>query len=430
MDSKQLSSGIHLMAKPSGASCNLQCQYCFYLEKQLLYANATPTPPRMGDQVLEAYIKQSILCNCNNPAGILFTWQGGEPTLMGLDFFRRALSLEKKYAEERPICNSFQTNGTLLDDEWCAWFAENRFLVGLSLDGGEAIHNRYRVGTDGRPSFEQTLRALKLLQKHGVEYNVLASVAHHTAAFALEVYRFFKQQGVEFIQFSPIVERLPDPWAQNLGLKFAAPPRLDRSKKTSTPTTTESVESKAYGDFLISIFEEWVRHDVGKIFVMNFEWTLFNCIGGDGAICYLSKECGNALIVEHNGDLYSCDHFVYPQYKLGNILSDDVQKLVNSPKHQEWGRRKESMLPKRCKECEVLFICRGGCPKDRLSDGLNYLCSGYKAFYNHTAKYMKAFQQLMKYNLPLENIMRAIGQPLVIPASPATQNQEVVLWIK
>ncbi len=411
--------GIHLMAKPAGPACNLRCQYCFYVEKEALFPESEKF--RMSTEVLEAYVRSTVLANRDSPAGILFTWQGGEPTLMGLDFFRQALALQTKYAQGKPFQNTLQTNGTLLDEEWCAFLSKNRFLVGLSLDGPEFVHDQYRRDAAGRGTFQTVMKALKLLRKHGVEFNVLASVARETAYHPLEVYRFFKEQGVQFIQFLPIVERMPDSTACRLGLKLGMPPSLNELE--SAEVTPWTVEPEALGDFYNTIFDEWVRQDVGKVYVMNFEWTLHAWMGGEGPVCYLNRKCGNCAIVEHNGDIYSCDHFVYPEYKLGNVVCDDARTLIHSQKQREWGLRKETMLPEQCKDCEVGFICRGGCPKHRFQEayygepGLNYLCAGYKKFYLHTRKYLKAMAKLIELGLPCETIMQAIDHPVMIPSS-------------
>lgn len=410
--------GIHLMAKPAGPACNLRCDYCFYVEKEALFSEDQKF--RMSEEVLEAYVRNTVLADRDSPAGILFTWQGGEPTLMGLDFFETAIALQKKYAKDKPFQNTLQTNGTLLNNEWCSFLAKHKFLVGLSLDGPEFVHDRYRRDATGRGTFQTVMRALKLLQKHGVEYNILASVARETAKHSLEIYHFFKKQGIQYIQFQPIVERVPDGAACQLGLKLAVPPSLNEEE--STDVTPWTVEPEALGDFYNTIFDEWVRQDVGNIYVMNFEWLLHAWTGGDGPVCYLNRKCGNCSIVEHNGDIYSCDHFVYPEYKLGNVLLDDARTLIHSQKQRDWGLRKETMLPQQCKECEVSFICRGGCPKHRFQEtyfgdpGLNYLCAGYKKFYLHTQKYMRAMAKLIELGLPCETIMQAIDHPVMIPS--------------
>jgi uncharacterized protein len=310
--------------------------------------------------------------------------------------------------------------------------AKNNFLVGLSLDGPAWIHDLYRIDAKGRPTHDAVMRALRLLQKHGVEHNILACVAKETAKHPLQVYDFFKAEGVKFIQFLPIVERMPGSVASRLGLNLAPPPELDAKEPHALAPWT--VEPETLGDFFISIFDEWVRQDVGRIFVMNFEWTLHSYLGGDGPVCYLSKRCGTSCILEHNGDIYSCDHFVYPEFKLGNILVDDVKMLVGSAKQHAWGCRKENTLIADCRECDELFICRGGCPKHRFAEslyggpGLNYLCAGYKKFYRYTKKYAAAFKKLIENDLPCETIMQAIDRPLLVKKK--SDGQSVMIWIK
>lgn len=388
----------------------------------------------MTDEVLEAYVRQSAAANLGTPGGLLFSWQGGEPTLMGLDFFRRAVELEQKYCQGQAFENTLQTNGTLLTDEWCEFLAQNKFLVGLSLDGPDFVHDRHRRDAAGRGTFERVLRSLKLLQKHGVDYNVMATVGRESARHPLEIYSFFKDQGVRHVQFSPIVEREPDESARALGLNLATPP-LARHKSSSA-VTPWSVEPESFGDFLVAIFDTWVRHDVGSMFVMNFEWALASALGEEGAVCTMARHCGNACIVEHNGDVYACDHFVYPEYRLGNILTGDVAAMVASKRQLEWGRRKESALPRQCLECPVGRVCRGGCQKHRFVEteskeaGLNYLCPGYSKYYNHIGKYMVGFRKLAELDFPPERIMGAIDAPLLLPASEKSGNQPVLLWIR
>jgi uncharacterized protein len=418
------------MAKPAGPACNLRCEYCFYLEKESLFASHS----KMTDEVLHAYIRNCAQSSSGNPDGPIFAWQGGEPTLMGLDFYRRALELEKRYTNGRPFTNTLQTNGIVLDDQWCQFLAQNKFLVGISLDGPAHIHDRYRRDAAGAGTFDRVVAALKRLQKHGVEYNVMACVARDTAAHPHDVYDFLKTQGAQFIQFLPIVERMADAQSSQLGLHLGTPPSLERLERDDvTPWT---VQPNAYGEFLTTIFEDWVRNDVGKVFVMNFEWALNSWMGGDGGSCIASRECGNCLIVEHNGDVYACDHFVYPVFRLGNVLTDSSRDLAGSDRQRAWGMMKETHLPKQCRECEVGPVCRGGCPKHRFKEsydgqpGLNYLCPGYRRFYIATRKYMLAMAKLAEMDLPCDYIMQAIGKPLTIPAGTGANDQDVILWVK
>jgi uncharacterized protein len=407
--------GIHVVAKPAGPLCNLNCEYCFYLEKQALFG--PDEKYRMPDDVLSAFITNYIV---SQPTPVVeFVWQGGEPTLLGLDFFKKVIELQKQFSDTKTITNSLQTNGTLLDDAWCAFLKKHSFMVGISLDGPKEIHDRYRRDRYGNGTFDRVMRGLRLLQKHNVEYNVLACVARETAKHPLEVYRFLKNEGVEFIQFSPVVERLPDVLSKRHSLRFAEPASLDR-EEAQTEVTPWSVIAEEYGDFLIDIYEDWVLHDVGKVFVMNFEWALNAWIGNPSPVCIHAKQCGRSVVIEHNGDVYACDHCVYPEYRLGNIKNDKLSDMVERSLQSGFGVSKETALPRWCKECEVLAACQGGCPKHRFSmthykePGLLYLCEGYKKFFLHIRKYLRAMAQLLENGLPASYIMDAVKGPLVI----------------
>jgi uncharacterized protein len=407
--------GIHVVAKPIGPVCNLNCEYCFYLEKQALFA--ADEKYRMSDKVLSAFITNYIT---SQPTPVVeFVWQGGEPTLLGIDFFKRVIELQKPFAGQKTITNSLQTNGTLLTDEWCSFLKKNNFMVGISLDGPKEVHDRYRRDRKGMGSFDQVMRGLRLLQKHKVEYNVLACVARDTAKQPLDIYRFFKEEGVEFIQFTPIVERLCDAANAAPGLRLAGPASLDK-KDQQGDVTPWSVIPEEYGDFLIDIYEEWVRHDVGRVFVMNFEWVLNAWIGNPSPVCVYARTCGRSVVIEHNGDVFACDHCVYPQYKLGNIMSDTLPDMVAKSLHSGFGVAKETALPRWCRDCEVLPACHGGCPKHRFGTtyydepGLQYLCAGYKKFFLHIRRYLRAMATLLENGLPASRVMEAIKGPLVI----------------
>jgi uncharacterized protein len=407
--------GIHIIAKPIGPACNLDCAYCFYLEKHALFKHGEDF--RMSDKVLAAFIRSYVEAQ---PAPVVeFVWQGGEPTLLGLDFFRGVIDLQRPYAGRKTITNSLQTNGTLLDDRWCRFLKQHNFMVGISLDGPREIHDRYRRDRAGKGTFDQVLRGLKLLQKYGVEYNVMASVARETARRPLDVYRFFKREGVEFIQFVPIIERLPARTEQEAGLSLAGPAALDR-EEPNREVTPWTVLAEEYGDFLIAIYEEWVRRDVGKTFVMNFEWALNAWIGNPSPVCVHSRQCGRSVVIEHNGDLYACDHYVYPRFRLGNILTDSLQQMVAASVGSGFGPGKEKSLPPWCRECEVLVACQGGCPKHRFAStvrgepGLHYMCPGYRKFFRHIRKYLRAMTTLLENGLPASCVMQAIDGPLVI----------------
>ena len=397
---------FHLMAKPAGPVCNLRCRYCFYREKEAFFPGEKAL--FMPEEVLEAYTREYI--RSQPGSSVLFEWQGGEPALAGLDFFRKALEFQKKYNQGKEISNSFQTNGTLLDEAWCAFLSRNRFLVGLSLDGPEAVHDAFRVDRDGGPTFSRVLDSLRLMQRHGVAFNVLAAVNRESSKKPLEVYRFFRDEGVQFIQFVPIVEREADAEAERLGLSLAVPPSLD-GEGPSAAVTPWSVKPEAYGDFLVGVFDEWVRNDVGRVFVMNFEWALAAWAGVGPGMCHLAPRCGRNLILEHNGDVFSCDHFMYPAYRLGNIREDDLGDMVRSERQAAFGASKETALPAYCRRCDVLFVCRGGCLKHRFGrtpdgdPGLNYLCGGFKKFYHHAGHFMKRMTELIGRGLPVAKIM-------------------------
>jgi uncharacterized protein len=372
---------------------------------------------RMSDVVLSAFITGYIT---SQPTPVVeFVWQGGEPTLLGIDFFKRVIELQKPFAGRKTITNSLQTNGTLLTDKWCAFLKKHNFMVGISLDGTREIHDRYRRDRAGHGTFDKVMQGLRLLQKHKVEYNVLACVARKTALQPLEIYRFFKCEGIEFIQFTPIVERMPDVCGAQLGLRLAGPATLDRAEAQST-VTPWTVIPEEYGDFLIAVYEEWVRHDVGKVFVMNFEWALNAWIGNPSPICVHAKQCGHSLVIEHNGDVFACDHCVYPQYRLGNIMTSQLPEMVDKSLQTGFGVTKETALPRWCTECDVLAACQGGCPKHRFAKtlynepGLHYLCEGYKKFFIHIRKYCHTMTQLLENGLPASYIMEAIKGPLVV----------------
>ena len=391
-------SAFHIMTKPIGPLCNLDCTYCFYLEKEKLFPANEKF--RMSPEVLETYIRQFIAEQ--DVPEIHFAWQGGEPTLLGVDFFRQVVALQKKYADGKHIHNALQTNGTQLNKTWGEFFAENRFLVGLSIDGPPKLHDAYRVDKKGRGSYTQVHNGLRILREHQVEFNTLTVVNRLNSQHPLEVYRFLRAKGSGFIQFIPLVERLPDPEARRLGLDLATPPRLDEEDPRRLPVTDWSVQPKAFGRFLNTIFDEWVRYDVGRTFVQLFDVTLANTLGVAPGLCVFSENCGTALAMEHNGDVFSCDHFVYPHYRLGNVLNQSLGEMVNSTFQQEFGKAKSATLPQFCRECDVRSLCHGECPKHRFlrtpdgEPGLNYLCRGYKDFFAHSRPAMLQMAQLIR----------------------------------
>jgi uncharacterized protein len=408
--------GIHVLAKPMGPVCQIKCDYCFYLEKRALFGQGEDY--RMPDDVLAAYTAQYV--RSQPTPEVEFVWHGGEPTLRGLDFFRKAVALQAPYRGEKTIRNVLQTNGMLLTDEWCAFFKEHDFFIGLSLDGPREIHDLYRKGRADEPTFDAVMRGLRLLQKHGVEFNVLACVGRETAHKPLEVYQFFKDEGVTFIQFTPIVEREPDAPTVKLGLWLSPPAVLERAEP-NTRVTPWTVEPERYGDFLIAVYDEWVRKDVGAVFVMNFEWALNAWMGEGSPVCVFARQCGRAVAVEHDGSVYACDHYVYREYRLGNVKTDNLGEMVEQSVASGFGPHKETTLPRWCRECDVLEMCWGGCPKHRFATspygepGLHYLCAGYKKFFMHIRKYLRPITQLLDHGLPASMIMQAFSGPLVIP---------------
>jgi uncharacterized protein len=391
---------FHLLAKPSGSACNLDCAYCFFLDKAALYPGSKF---RMDDALLEQYIRQTI--EAHQAEVVNIAWQGGEPTLMGLDFYRRALELAEKY--RRPgmsFLHTMQTNGTLLDDEWAAFFKENNYLIGISLDGPRELHDVYRLDKGGRPTFDRVMRGVRLLQKHGVEFNVLTTVNRVNGDYPLEVYRFLRDEvSANWIQFIPVVERV-NAVGQTL-------------YQEGTIVSERSVLPEQFGRFLAVIFDEWVRHDVGSVFVQTFEASLHNWVGmPSSGMCVFNETCGTGLAIEHNGDLYACDHFVEPKYLLGNIQETHMLELVASPQQLKFGADKRDSLPRYCLECDVRFACHGECPKNRFiltpngEPGLNYLCAGFKLFFSHIDFPMKIMAGLIRRGHDAKEVMAILDQ--------------------
>jgi uncharacterized protein len=395
---------FHLLAKPIGPVCNLACQYCFYLEKEMLYPHKQVMADWvMSEDLLERYIRQYIT---SQPGQVVhFAWQGGEPTLLGIDFFRTVVALQQKHAHGKRIENGLQTNGILLDDVWCDFLAGNRFLIGLSIDGPRDIHDRHRVDKGGAPSFDRVMRGIACLKKHGVEFNTLTVVQRHNANYPLEVYHFLKEAGSRFMQFIPIVERMADhPGSDNLML-------VSPDSKTSARVSPVSVESLQYGKFLCAVFEDWVRNDVGNIFVQLFDVALAAWVGMVPNLCIFQQTCGLSAVIEHNGDIYSCDHYVYPENLLGNINDVSLESAMHSPKQIRFGNDKLDRLPRYCLECEVRFICNGECPKHRFvrtpnrEEPLNYLCPSYQLFFTHIDPYMRFMARELQNERPPANVM-------------------------
>ena len=393
---------LYVMLKPAGAHCNLACKYCYYLEKSHLYQNSLRH--LMSDEMLEQFTREYI--EAQTMPQVLFTWHGGEPLMRSIDFYKKALVLQKKYAHGKQIDNVIQTNGTLLTDEWCEFFAQNHWLVGISIDGPQEYHDHYRVTPAGKPSWEKVMQGISLLKKHRVEWNAMAVVNAYNAEHPLEFYHFFRDNGCQYLQFTPIVERLTE---HEDGRTLAS-----LADDREIPLADASVTPQQWGNFLCTIFDDWVRHDVGKTFVEIFDCTLANWMGVLPGICAYSKECGHAGVMEHNGDVYSCDHFVFPEYKLGNIREQSLIDMLYGEKQQAFSRLKHTSLPRQCKECDMEFACHGECPKNRFEKdkygepGLNYLCQGYYQYYSHVAPYMDFMKRELLAQRPPANIMNVL----------------------
>ena len=395
-----LTTPTYVMAKPIGSSCNLNCSYCYYLEKEKLYENRKNF--HMNDGILEKYIESYI--QAQPVPEVLFTWHGGETLLRDISFYRKALTFQRKYGRGRKIDNALQTNGTLLTDEWCKFFKDNNFLIGISIDGPEHCHDVYRRNKVGKETFQQVMRGIELLQKHQVEFNTLSVINNYNVDYPLEIYNFFKEIGSNYMQFSPIVEQLltsrPD------GLKLMSPMDTEEAVLASW-----SVDAKKFGQFYITIFDEWVKKDVGKYFVQFFDATLAGTIGEQPGVCIFGKTCGHATVMEFNGDMYACDHYVFPEYKIGNIKTHTIYEMVFSEKQKQFGADKFDKLPTQCKQCEFLKVCYGECPKNRIiktsigEPGLNYLCEGYYAFFKYTKPYMEFMANELFFKRSPANVM-------------------------
>jgi uncharacterized protein len=395
-NSAQPSQAFHVMVKPRGPICNLDCAYCYYLSKKNLYPGSDF---RLSDEVLESFTRQYI--ESQHVPELTIGWQGGEPMLMGLDFYRRAVALQQDL--RRPgvrIVNTLQTNGTLIDDAWGQFLYDNDFLVGLSLDGPQPLHDAYRRDKGGAATFDRVMRGLAVLQKHNVEYNLLTTVHAANVGHPLDVYRFFRDEvGARFVQFVPIVK-----------------PDTKTGSQEGSEVTDHSVTGEQYGRFLTTIFDEWVRRDVGRVFVQIFDVALAAWSAQRPGLCIFEPTCGLALVLEHNGDLYACDHFVEPRYRLGNILRTPLVELVGSEQQRRFGQGKRDGLPRMCQECEVRFVCNGGCPKNRLlrtpsgETGLNYLCAGYKSFFTHIDRPMRMMVEELRARRPPANVMLRLAQ--------------------
>ena len=388
---------LYVMAKPAGAMCNMACTYCYYLEKKELYAD----DPKMvmSDSMLELYTKRYL--EAQTMGIVNFTWHGGEALMRPLSFYKRAMELQQKYAGGREIMNCLQTNGTLLDDEWCRFLRDNNWLVGVSIDGPQEFHDEYRRNRGGRPSFLNVMKGIRLLQKHGVEWNAMAVINDYNADYPLEFYNFFKDLGCHYIQFTPIVERLKQ------GNRLA-------SVREGGDLAPFSVTPEQWGNFLCTLFDEWIKEDVGKYYIQLFDATLANWAGVEPGVCTMAPQCGHAGVMEYNGDVYSCDHFVFPEYKLGNIRDTSFIEMMGSDRQLRFGASKRDSLPGQCRRCRWLFACNGECPKNRFATtadgepGLNYLCEGYRKFFAHAAPYMDYMKAELDAKRPPANVMNAL----------------------
>lgn len=397
--------GIHIMAKPVGAFCNLNCTYCFYLEKQNFYTiNKMET---MSPPILEGFIRKYCESNHTIPQ-MNFVWQGGEPMLAGIDFYKDVIRLQKKYCKNKSVLNSIQTNGTYITSQWCQFFLKNDFSIGVSLDGDQLLHDIHRRDHQCNSSFLKTINGIKLLQEYNIPITAMCCVTADNADYPLEIYDFFKSIEIKNMQFSPVVERLPNTEDKKIGCIHASPSTLNRGNDN---ITSWSVPVGKYGSFLNTIFDQWVKKDVGHIYIQNFEWALASWLGLKSNICLFSKECGHSLIIEHNGDLYSCDHYMYPQYNIGNILDDDIKTLIEHENHLNFSCLKKQ-LPQKCVDCNVSFACQGECPRHRFitepntTDLHSYLCKDYQKFFRHIHPHMKAMAQLLNNGCSASVIMQ------------------------
>lgn len=392
---------LYVMTKPVGAVCNLACAYCYYLEKANLYKDTSKHV--MSDELLEKFIREYI--GSQTMHEVLFTWHGGETLMRPLSFYRKVVELQRQYAGGHAIDNCIQTNGTLLTDEWCEFFKENNWLVGISIDGPQEFHDEYRKNRSGRPSFAKVMQGIRLLNKHGVEWNAMAVVNDYNADYPLEFYHFFKEIGCRYIQFAPIVERL----SKHEDGRYLATPLQPGEQLADF-----SVSPEQWGNFLCTLFDEWVRSDVGQIFIQLFDSTLANWVGEQPGVCSMAKTCGHAGVMEFNGDVYACDHYVFPEFKLGNIYQQTLVEMMYSERQMEFGQMKQKSLPSQCRACEFLFACNGECPKNRFATtasgepGLNYLCKGYHRFFKHVAPYMDYMKKELLAERAPANIMEAI----------------------
>jgi len=385
---------FHVMIKPRGAICNLECDYCYYLKKKEMYPNASL---RMDDEILEIFIKDYI--SSQETKEITFAWQGGEPTLMGLDFYKKAVKFQEKYNKNnQKILNTFQTNAFLITEEWARFFKSNDFLLGISIDGPQNLHDKFRRDKKGNGTFNEIMEKLKIVMKHQIDYNILTCVNSENVKFPLEVYHFLRDDiKADFIQFIPIVNE------------------INQNAKTNFANVSEhTVLGTAYGNFLIKIFDDWVSNDVGQVFVQIFDSALASWMGYPAGVCVFDKVCGKGMALEFNGDVYSCDHFVTHEHFIGNIKTQSLANMLTLDVQQQFGIAKWNTLTEKCRKCDVLAACYGGCPKNRIvplknkSFKQNYLCSGYKKFFTHIKPYMKIMGEELKNQRSASNIVKIL----------------------
>lgn len=399
------------MTKPIGPVCNLDCEYCFYLEKEALWGDGRSR--KMSDAVLERYI-EAYIASQPGPE-VHFAWQGGEPTLLGRGFFEKVVALQKRFGGNRKITNAFQTNGVLLDEDWASFFRDNDFLVGVSIDGPEKLHDAYRKDRAGRGTWKRVMRGIEVLHRHEVAFNTLSCVNRLTARKPELVYRFLKGIGSRFHQYIPIVERMPGPGDRACGLTLAGPPaRVEEADAgAGSRLTPWSVRPEDYGAFLVAIFDRWVRQDVGKVFVQMFDVAFAKWLGlREGGICVFAETCGRALAVEHTGEVYACDHYVYPDYRRGNLLDTPLAAMVDGTEQVAFGEAKRDSLPSACRQCPWLAACNGGCPKHRFArtntgePGLNVLCPAYSRFFAHADPYFRVMADLHRRGRPPADVVQ------------------------
>ena len=397
---------FNIMLKPAGSLCNLDCQYCYYLDKSEIYGGHEP---RMTEEMLETVVREYI--QANDVPEVTFNWHGGEPLVLGLDFYKKALEFEHRYAAGKTVHNTLQTNGTLLTQEWVEFFRKNQFLIGISIDGPKDIHDRYRKDKAGRPTFDRVLSGVRLLREGGVEFNTMSTVNRYSEGRGLEVYQFLKSLGTRFMQFMPVVEHVKYPLGPDGKPVKRARPFIVNPSAEGSVLAPWSVSDIGFGRFMCDIFDRWVRNDVGTWYVNLFDATLANWCGVMPGSCVYAKTCGGNSVIEHNGDLYACDHFVYPEYLLGNITDKSIRDMMQSERQLRFGTDKRNTLPGRCARCKYLFACNGECPKHRFNrtesgdTGLNALCEGYRMFYAHVDKYMGIMRSLLEQQRPPAEIM-------------------------